>query len=125
MENARALRERLASKLWLIYTIAAILGSLAVLATYVNEYDNTGVTQRLRAAGAFTRMAMQVLSFPLGLPLGAAANPILERYFGCSVPGEEPCATFIDWWTHFAAILVQVLLLGWLVRRAGALSRPR
>ena len=71
MENLEPSKRRLASRLWLIYTAAAIVGSLLVLAIYVSAYDNTGVTERLRATGAFTRTAMQVLSFPLGIPIGA------------------------------------------------------
>jgi hypothetical protein len=102
-----------------MYTAAAILGSLLVLAIYVSAYDNTGVTERLRATGAFTRTTMQVLSFPLGLPLGAAADPFLERSFGCAASG-EPCATFIDWWTRFAAVLAQIAIFHWLIR----LPRP-
>jgi hypothetical protein len=57
---------------------------------------------------------MQVLSFPLGYPLGAAANPFLEQYFGCAAL-DEPCAIFIDWWTHFAAILAQIIIFRWLI----------
>ena len=116
MENMEPSKGRLASRLWLIYTSAAILGSLVVLAMYVGAYDNTGVTERLRAMGAFTRTAMQVLSFPLGFPLGAAVNPFLDRNFGCAVL-DEPCTTFIDWWTHFAAILVQIIIFRWLIQR--------
>jgi hypothetical protein len=115
MENIEPSNARLASRLWLIYMIAAILGSLVVLAMYVGAYDNTGVTERLRAMGAFTRMAMRILSFPLGLPLGAAANHFLEPNFGCA-PSDEPCAIFIDWWTHFAAILVQIIIFRGLIR---------
>jgi hypothetical protein len=119
MGKAQPSKERLASTLWLIYTAATILGSLVFLAIYVNVYDNTGVTERLRATGAFTRTAMRVLSFPLGFPLGAATNPLLERNFGCAAL-EEPCATFIDWWTHFAAVLAQVILFRWLIRLSRA-----
>ncbi len=119
MENMEPSKRRLASRLWLIYMIAAILGSLVVLAIYVSAYDNTGVTERLRAMGAFTRTAMQVLSFPLGFPLGAAADPFLERSFGCAA-SDEPCATFIHWWTHFAAILAQIIILQIVIR----LPRP-
>jgi hypothetical protein len=119
MENTEPSKGRLASRLWLIYMIATILGSLVLLAIYVSAYDNTGVTERLRATGAFTRAAMQILSFPLGFPLGAAANPFLERNFGCA-PLDEPCATFIDWWTHFTAILVQIIIFRRLIR----LPRP-
>jgi hypothetical protein len=115
MENMEPSTKRLASRLWVIYTTAAILGSLLVLAIYVSAYDNTGVTERLRATGAFTRTAMQVLSFPLGFPLGAAADPFLERSFGCAVL-DEPCATFINWWTHFAAVLAQIIIFHRLIR---------
>jgi hypothetical protein len=115
MENMEPSTGRLASRLWVIYTTAAILGSLLVLAIYVSAYDNTGVTERLRATGAFTRTAMQVLSFPLGLPLGAAADPFLERSFGCAAL-DEPCATFIDWWTHFTAVLAQIIIFHRLIR---------
>ncbi len=118
MGNVQPSKGRLASTLWLIYAIATILGSLVILAIYVNAYDNTGITERLRAIGAFTRTTMQVLSFPFGLPLGAAANPFLERNFGCAAPDSEPCITFIDWWTHFAAVLAQVILIRWFVRRS-------
>ncbi len=116
MENMDSSKRRLASSLWLIYTLATIVGSLVVLAMYVSAYDNTGVTERLQAMGAFTRTAMQLLSFPLGFPLGAAADPFLERNFGCAAL-DEPCATFIDWWTHFAAILVQIVIFHRLIRR--------
>ncbi len=108
---------RLASRLWLVYAAATIFGSLLILAIYVNAYDNTGVTERLRATGAFTRTAMQVFSFPLGLPMGAGANLFLERRFGCANPN-EPCAVFVDWWTHFGAVLAQVVLLRWFLRRS-------
>ena len=119
MENLEPSKGRLASRLWLIYTAAAIVGSLVVLAIYVSAYDNTGVTERLRATGAFTRTAMQVLSFPLGFPLGAAADPFLERSFGCAAL-DEPCATFIEWWTHFAAVLAQIIIFHRFIR----LPRP-
>jgi hypothetical protein len=36
MENLEPSKARLASRLWLIYTTAAILGSLLVLAIYVS-----------------------------------------------------------------------------------------
>ena len=115
MENTGPSKGRLASRLWIIYTTATILGSLVILAIYVSAYDNTGVTERLRAMGAFTRTAMQLLSFPLGFPLGAAAAPFLERNFGCA-PLDEPCATFIDWWTHFAAVIAQIIIFRRLIR---------
>ena len=115
MKNVKPSKGRLASRLWLIYMIATILGSLVILAIYVSAYDNTGVTERLRAMGAFTRTAMQVLSLPLGFPLGAAANPFLERNFGCAAL-DEPCTTFIDWWTHFAAVIAQIIIFRRLIR---------
>jgi hypothetical protein len=115
MENIEPSKARLASSLWLIYIAVTVLGSVVVLAMYVGAYDNTGVTERLRAMGAFTRTAMQVLSFPLGFPLGAAADPFLERSFACAA-SDEPCATFIHWWTHFAAILVQIVILQIVIR---------
>jgi len=94
-----------------------------VLAIYVSAYDNTGVTERLRATGAFTRTVMQVLSFPLGFPLGALADPFLERSFGCAA-SDEPCAIFVDWWTHFAAILVQIVILQIVIRLPRPANRP-
>jgi len=119
MEYMEPSKGRLASRLWLIYTAATILGSLLVLAIYVSAYDNTGVTERLRATGAFTRTVMQVLSFPLG----AAADPFLERSFGCAA-SDEPCAIFVDWWTHFAAILVQIVILQIVIRLPRPANRP-
>jgi len=93
----------------MVYTVGVVAGALMVLAIYVNAYDDFGVTPRLAATGRFTRAIMQVLSFPLGFPIGALADPILERNFDCEAQG-EPCATFIAWWTRFAALFVQILL---------------
>lgn len=120
MENIA--RARLVSRLWLGYAAVTIFGSLLVLAIYVNAYDNTGMTERLRAAGVFLHTVMQVLSFPLGLALGAAANPSLAQYFRCGAP-DDPCAVFIDWWTHFAAILIQIAFFNILTRRWRAAKR--
>jgi hypothetical protein len=89
---------------------------MGLAVNYVSAYDNTGVTGRLRATGAFTRTAMQVLSFPLGFPLGAAADPFLERSFGC--------ATFIEWWTHFAAVLAQIIISHRLIRLPRSAKSP-
>jgi len=119
MEGRPAPVGRLASALWLVYAMATVAGSLLILAIYVNAYDNTGVTARLTATGDFARSAMQVLSFPLGFPVGAAANSFLVRSFGCEAQ-RDPCGTFIFWWTHFAAVILQVGLLGWIVRRLRA-----
>ena len=115
MENSLASRGRVASKLWFYYTIATVVVSLLVLAIFVNAYDNTGVTARLSAMANFTRTAMRVLSFPLGLP-SSAADPFLQRSFACDAQS-EPCATFIDWWTHFGALVLQIALLRWIVGR--------
>lgn len=117
VENSNAVRVKLARTLWLAYTVATILGSLVVLAIYVNAYDDNGRTEQLRAIGNFTRWAMRIISFPLGLPLGAATNWPFERTFACEAPG-EPCGVFIEWWTQFVSLLIQVFLLRWLVRRA-------
>ncbi len=117
IKNSKASRASFAPNLWRVYTAATILGSLLSLAIYVNAYDDYGLTERLRAVGGFTRTAMHIISFPLGLPLGAMANPLFERIFRCDEPN-EPCAAFIDWWTHFAALLVQVVILRWFARRS-------
>lgn len=116
MENPKSSPGGLANTLWLIYTAAAIAGALLVLTIYVNAYDDNGLTERLRGLGAFVRRAMGVLSFPLGLPLGALANTPLERIFACEA-ANEPCGVFIDWWTHFSALLAQIVILRWLARR--------
>ena len=116
MENGSASRRRLASRAWLAYTAGVVAGALLVLAIYINAYDDYGVTARLAATGSFTRAAMQALSFPLGFPIGAIADPILGRNFNCEAQS-EPCATFVAWWTRCAAILVQILLLRWLAQR--------
>ena len=96
---------------------------MGLAVNYVSAYDNTGVTGRLRAMGAFTRTAMQVLSFPLGFPLGAAADPLLERSFGCAA-SDEPCATFIEWWTRFAAVLAQIIISHRLIRLPRSAKSP-
>jgi hypothetical protein len=102
--------------LWRIYSIVTIAGALTLLATYVNAYDDYDVSDRLRALGRFVRQGMRLLSFPLGLPTGALADGPLERAFGCG-DAHEPCAVFVDWHTHFAALLVQIVGLRWLLRR--------
>jgi hypothetical protein len=116
MENGSASRRHFAYRAWFIYAAGVVAGSLLVLAIYVNAYDDYGVTAKLTATGSFTRTTMRALSFPLGFPVGALADPILERNFGCG-DQSEPCATFIAWWTRFAAIFVQILLLRWLAQR--------
>jgi hypothetical protein len=117
IENSKASRAGPARALWLVYTVASILGSLLILAIYVNTYDDYGLTERLRAIGGLTRWAMRIISFPIGLPLGALANGLFERIFGCDAL-TEPCGVFIDWWAHFAALLAQLTLFRGLVRRS-------
>lgn len=104
-----------ARKLWLAYALATILCSFAVLAIYVNTYDDYDISERLLAAGRFLRQAMTVLSFPLGLPFAFADEP-LQRAFGCE-GADAPCSLFVAWNTRFAVILVQTALLRWLVAR--------
>jgi hypothetical protein len=117
MENPPASHGGFAHKAWLIFSAATILGSLTILAIYVKVYDDYGLTDRLRAVGGFTRQAMGIASFPLGLPIGAIADNPLEQIFDCGA-SNEPCGVFIAWWTHFTAVIVEVFLLRELVRRA-------
>ena len=116
MRNGSASRQRLVLRTWLTYAAGVVAGSLLVLAIFVKAYDDFGVTARLAATGNFTRTTMQALSFSLGFPIGALAEPLLERNFDCA-PQSEPCATFIAWWTRFAVILIQILLLRWIAQR--------
>lgn len=115
MHVPKALRSPLARKMWVAYATATILVSLSVLAIYVNAYDDNGLTDRLRAIGSFTRQAMRLVSFPLGLPFGALANGPLQAIFGCDKPN-EPCGVFVDWWTHFAALVAQIISLRLMIR---------
>jgi hypothetical protein len=101
---------------WLAYAIATVALSIAVLAIYVNVYDDYDLSERLRATGRFVRQAMRAISFPLGAPIGALLNPPLEKSFGCS-DANEPCAVFVDWNMRFAALLAQIILLRWLIAR--------
>jgi hypothetical protein len=117
IEDSKASRAGLARALWRVYTVASILCSLLILAIYVNTYDDYGLTERLRAIGGFARWVMRIISFPIGLAFGAVANGLFERIFGCEEV-TEPCGVFIDWWTHFAALLAQLTLFRWLVRRS-------
>ena len=116
MDNGSASRRRFAYRTWLVYAAGVVAGSLLALAIYVNAYDDYGVTAKLTATGSFTRAVMQALSFPLGFPIGALADPSLERNLDCGAQS-EPCATFIAWWTRFAVILIQILLLRWIAQR--------
>ncbi|HEY8212742.1 MAG TPA: hypothetical protein VIG36_01205 [Methylocystis sp.] len=107
---------------WLAYAIATVALSIAVLAIYVNAYDDYDLSdddydlsERLRATGRFVRQAMRALSFPLGAPIGALNSP-LEKSFGCG-DANEPCAVFVDGNMRFAALLAQIILLRWLIRR--------
>ncbi|TLG78178.1 hypothetical protein [Methylocystis sp. B8] len=101
---------------WLAYAIATVALSIAVLAIYVTACDDYDLSERLRATGRFTRQAMRAVSFPLGAPTGWLLNPPLEKSFGCG-DENEPCAAFVDWNTHFAALLAQIILLRWLIAR--------
>jgi hypothetical protein len=117
MENPLASHGGFAHKAWLIFSAATILGSLTILAIYVKVYDDYGLTDRLPALGRFTRQAMGVASFPLGLLLGAIADNPLKQIFDCGA-SNDPCDVFIAWWTHFTAVIALVFLLRGLVRRA-------
>ena len=112
----------MAPKLWLAYAALALIVSLVSLAHYVNLYDDYDVSARLDAAGETTRLAMGVVSFPLGQIVGAALDGPLERTFACDGVPTHPCAVFVTWWTHVAAIVAQILLLHRATRR---LSRDR
>jgi len=109
-------RSRVLRFAWLAYAIAAVALSIAVLAIFVKAYDDYDLSDRVRATGRFARQAMRALSFPLGAPTGALLNPPLEKSFGCG-DENEPCAIFVDWNTHFAALLAQIVMLRWLIGR--------
>lgn len=109
-------RDRLLRVAWLAYAVATVALSIAVLAIYVTAYDDYDLSERLRATGRFARQAMRALSFPLGAPIGWLLAPPLEKSFGCG-DENEPCAIFVNWNTHFAALLAQIVLLRWLIRR--------
>jgi hypothetical protein len=105
-----------ARKIWLAYALVTIAGALALLAIYVDAYDDYDIGDRLRGLGRFTRRAMTLLTFPLGLPAGLVADGPLSGAFGCG--GEnDPCAIFVLWQAQFAALLAQIVGLGWLTRR--------
>ena len=101
---------------WLVYAIATIALSIAVLAIYVTAYDDYDLSERLQATGPFARQAMRAVSFPIGAPIGWILDPPLEKAFRCG-DENEPCAVFVNWNTHFAALLAQIVLLRWLIRR--------
>jgi hypothetical protein len=109
-------RGRLARNLWLAYAIASVVCALAVLAIYVNTYDDYDVSDRLRAAGAFLRRTMKVLSFPLGWLVDALTIDPLTRALGCAGP-DAPCSIFVEWQTRFVALLAQIVLIRWLMAR--------
>ncbi|MFO1102874.1 MAG: hypothetical protein U1E20_08230 [Methylocystis sp.] len=100
---------------WLAYAVATVALSFAVLAIYVNAYDDYDLSERLRATGRFARQAMQALSFPLGAPIGWLLDPALAKSFGCG-DENEPCANFVNWNTHVATLLAQIVLLRRLIR---------
>jgi hypothetical protein len=114
---------RLAHKFWLAWTAAAVVVALVTLAHYVNTYDDYDISPRLDAAGDQIRRAMNVVSFPLGRIVGAALDEPLERSFSCDGVATHPCAVFVHWWTHIAAIVAQSLLLFWGARRMTRNSR--
>ncbi|MGD9542694.1 MAG: hypothetical protein AB7F41_02385 [Methylocystis sp.] len=109
-------RWRLLRIAWLVYAIATIALSIAVLAIYVTAYDDYDLSERLSAAGRFLHQAMRALSFPLGAPVGALLTSPLEHSFGCGHVN-DPCAVFVDWNARFAALLTQIVLLRWLIGR--------
>jgi len=116
MNNLKASRGNLAHRLWLVYSIEAVVASLIVLTLYLSAYDDNGVTERLRSLVSFSRRPMRILSFPLGLRLGAVADSPFAKSFSCAGPS-GPCSVFIDWSTNFGALTAQVLLFSLLVRR--------
>ncbi len=105
-----------ARKIWLAYTLITLAGALLLLAVYVNAYDDYDIGDRLRALGRFTRSSMSVLTFPLGLPAGLLADGPLHDAFGCG-EANEPCAVFVTWQAHFAALVAQIAILRWLIGR--------
>jgi hypothetical protein len=106
----------MARKVWLYYAIATIVAALALLAIYVNAYDDYDVSDRLRGVGRFARQGMLLLSFPLGPLSGFLADAPVERAFGCGDPN-EPCAFFVNWNARFAALAAQIVLLRWAIAR--------
>ncbi len=105
-----------ARKIWLAYALVTIAGALVLLALYVNAYDDYDIGDRLRGLGRFTRRAMNIVTFPLGLPAGLIADGPLKGAFGCG-DENDPCAIFTLWQAQFAALVAQIVGLGWLTRR--------
>lgn len=103
-------------KIWLAYAAVAMITALVALTHYVNVYDDYDVSPRLDDAGEMTRLAMRVVSFPLGQIVGAALDGPLERTFACDGVATHPCAVFVNWWTHVATVVAQILLLSWGLR---------
>jgi hypothetical protein len=116
------LRVRLTRGLWRVYAALAMIVALVALTHYVNVYDDYDISPRLDSAGELTRLALNVVSFPLGQIVGVAFDGPLARAFACDGVATHPCAVFIHWWTHVAAIVAQSLLLLWGARR---LTRDR
>ena len=102
---------RRADKLWLAYAALAMIVALFALTHYVNLYDDYDISPLLDAAGVVLRQAMNVVSFPLGQIFGFILDDALERFFACDGVSTHPCAVFVTWWTHVAAIVAQTLLL--------------
>jgi hypothetical protein len=117
-ENAPADRKTgaWARKIWLAYTLIALAGALALLAVYVNAYDDYDIGDRLRGLGRFTRKSMSLLTFPLGMPAGLLADGPLRAAFGCG-DANEPCAIFVTWQVQFTALVAQIVFLRWLIAR--------
>jgi hypothetical protein len=112
-----------AHNLWLAYAALAMIVALFELTHYVNLYDDYDISPRLDAAGVTLRRAMNVVSFPLGQIVGFVLDDALERSFACDGVVTHPCAVFVNWWTHVAAIVAQTLLLYWGLRRLTSLRR--
>ncbi len=116
-------KSRRVHDLWLAYAALAMVVALFALTHYVNLYDDYDISPRLDAAGVALRRAMNVVSFPLGQIFGFALDDALERSFACDGVATHPCAVFIHWWTHLAAIVAQILLLYWGIRRLTSARR--
>jgi hypothetical protein len=106
----------LARKLWLAYAVSTVACALVLLAAYVNAYDDYDIGDRLRSLGRFARHAMDVITFPLGLPAGFLADGPLHNAFGCG-DQNEPCAVFVVWQAQFTALVAQIAVFRWLLAR--------
>jgi hypothetical protein len=105
-----------ARKIWFAYALVTVACALALLAAYVKACDDYDIGDRLRGLGRFTRQAMTILAFPLGLPAGLLADGPLHDACGCR-DENEPCAIFVLWQAQFVALVAQIVLLRWLIAR--------